>query len=113
MLVQASQLHAEKAPNEEKAPDEIYTLAACLDTQEFVDRLLDSATMSGRGTGGKEGLRQAHSGLIYEETHGVLKNVIHDFVTYMQHARRKIVNAMGVVYTLKRQLGTTLYGFSG
>ncbi|KAH8047582.1 hypothetical protein JL722_13026 [Aureococcus anophagefferens] len=53
------------------------------------------------------------SGLIYEETRGVLKvfleNVIRDSVTYTEHARRKTVTAMDVVYALKRQ-GRTLYG---
>jgi histone H4 len=53
------------------------------------------------------------SGLIYEETRGVLKvfleNVIRDSVTYTEHARRKTVTAMDVVYALKRQ-GKTLYG---
>ncbi|NXV67062.1 H4 protein, partial [Molothrus ater] len=48
------------------------------------------------------------SGLIYEETRGVLKvfleNVIRD--------ARKTVTAMDVVYALKRQ-GRTLYGFGG
>jgi histone H4 len=52
--------------------------------------------------------------LIYEETRGVLKvfleNVIRDAVTYTEHARRKTVTAMDVVYALKRQ-GRTLYGF--
>ncbi|KAF3959690.1 hypothetical protein CMV_015522 [Castanea mollissima] len=47
------------------------------------------------------------SGLIYEETRGVLKifleNVIRDAVTYTEHARRKTVIAMDVVYALKRQ----------
>ncbi|KAG2643609.1 hypothetical protein PVAP13_2KG322460 [Panicum virgatum] len=42
------------------------------------------------------------SGLIYEETRGVLKifleNVIRDAVTYTEHARRKTVTAMDVVY---------------
>ncbi|KAJ6958000.1 hypothetical protein NC653_039845 [Populus alba x Populus x berolinensis] len=55
------------------------------------------------------------SGLIYEETRGVLKifleNVIRDAVTYTEHARRKTVTAMDVVYALKRQ-GRTLYGFN-
>ncbi|KAL0151984.1 hypothetical protein M9458_052702 [Cirrhinus mrigala] len=54
------------------------------------------------------------SGLIYEETRGVLKvfleNVIRDAVTYTEHAKRKTVTAMDVVYALKRQ-GRTLYGF--
>ena len=56
------------------------------------------------------------SGLIYEETRGVLKvfleNVVRDAVTYTEHARRKTVTAMDVVYALKRQ-GRTLYGFGG
>ncbi|KNC53726.1 uncharacterized protein AMSG_12263 [Thecamonas trahens ATCC 50062] len=54
------------------------------------------------------------SGLIYEETRGVLKqfleSVIRDAVTYTEHARRKTVTSMDVVYALKRQ-GRTLYGF--
>ncbi|RXN31035.1 histone H2A-like protein [Labeo rohita] len=51
---------------------------------------------------------------MYEETRGVLKvfleNVIRDAVTYTEHAKRKTVTAMDVVYALKRQ-GRTLYGF--
>merc|ERR1712020_617133 len=51
------------------------------------------------------------SGLIYEETRGVrkvfLENVIRDAVTYTEHAKRKTVTAMDVVYALKRQ-GRTL-----
>ena len=54
------------------------------------------------------------SGLIYEETRGVLKvfleSVLRDAVTYTEHGRRKTVTAMDVVYALKRQ-GRTLYGF--
>ena len=54
------------------------------------------------------------SGAIYEETRGVLKvfleNVVRDAVTYTEHARRKTVTALDVVYALKRQ-GRTLYGF--
>jgi histone H3/H4 len=56
------------------------------------------------------------SGLVYEETRGVLKvfleHVIRDAVTYTEHARRKTVTAMDVVYALKRQ-GRTLYGYGG
>ena len=56
------------------------------------------------------------SGLIYEETRGVLKvfleNVIRDAVTYTEHARRKTVTAMDVVFALKKN-GRTLYGFGG
>ena len=54
------------------------------------------------------------SGLIYEETRCVvkefLKDIIKDTVTYTEHARRKTVTAMDVLYALKRK-GHTLYGF--
>ena len=54
------------------------------------------------------------SGLMYEEARGVLKtfltNVVKDSVTFCEHARRKTVTALDVVYALKRQ-GKTLYGF--
>ncbi len=58
----------------------------------------------------------ANSLLIYEETRGVLKSflegVIRDAVTYTEHAKRKTVTSLDVVYALKRQ-GRTLYGFGG
>ena len=41
-----------------------------------------------------------------------LENVVRDAVTYTEHARRKTVTALDVVYALKRQ-GRTLYGFGG
>ena len=54
------------------------------------------------------------SALVYEETRTVLRsfleNVVRDAVTYTEHARRKTVTAMDVVYALKRQ-GRSLYGF--
>ncbi len=54
------------------------------------------------------------SGDIYGETRGVLKAfldlVIQDAVTYTEHARRRTVTAMDVVYALKRR-GKTLYGY--
>merc|ERR1711862_1046387 len=54
------------------------------------------------------------AGTIYDETRTVLKafleSVIRDSVTYTEHARRKTVTAMDVVFALKRQ-GRTLYGF--
>ena len=54
------------------------------------------------------------SSYIYEDTRAVLKsfleNVIKDAITYTEHARRKTVTALDVVYALKRQ-GKTLYGF--
>ena len=52
--------------------------------------------------------------LVYEETRGNckgwLENVIRDAITYYEHARRKTVTAMDIVYALKRQ-GQKLYGF--
>ena len=54
------------------------------------------------------------SGLMYDESRTVLKsfltNVVRDSVTYCEHARRKTVTALDVVFALKRQ-GKTLYGF--
>ncbi|VAH28950.1 histone H4-like [Triticum urartu] len=54
------------------------------------------------------------AGLVYGETRGVLhiflEEVIRDVVAYTQHARRKTVTAMDVVFALKRH-GRTLYGF--
>ena len=54
------------------------------------------------------------SALIYEETRIVLRafleSVVRDAVVYTEHARRKTVTAMDVVYALKRQ-GRCLYGF--
>lgn len=56
------------------------------------------------------------SSFIYDDSRQVLKsfleNVVRDAVTYTEHARRKTVTAMDVVYALKRQ-GRTLYGFGG
>jgi len=56
------------------------------------------------------------SSYIYEETRtvlrGFLENVIRDSVVYTEHAKRKTVTALDVVYALKRQ-GRTLYGFGG
>uniref|UniRef100_UPI00398E333C histone H4-like n=1 Tax=Pristiophorus japonicus TaxID=55135 RepID=UPI00398E333C len=56
------------------------------------------------------------SGLIYEQTRGVLKvfreNVIRDVITYTEHVKRKPVTAMDVMYALQRQ-GSTFYGFGG
>ena len=55
------------------------------------------------------------SGLVYEEMRGVLNtflaNVLHDAVVYVEHSKRKTVNALDIVYALKRS-GRTLYGYS-
>jgi len=54
--------------------------------------------------------------LIYEEMHGMLQvfleNVIHDTITYSEHAKGKTVTAMDVVYALKHQRHT-LYSSGG
>jgi histone H3/H4 len=41
-----------------------------------------------------------------------LEGIVRDAVTYTEHARRKTVTAMDVVYAFKRQ-GRTIYGFGG
>ena len=54
------------------------------------------------------------SGLVYDETRNVLRKFLHnllrDAISYTDHAKRKTVTAMDVVYALKRQ-GKSLYGF--
>ena len=56
------------------------------------------------------------SSFIYDDTRTVLRSflesVVRDSVTYTEHARRKTVTALDVVYALKRQ-GRTIYGFGG
>ena len=56
------------------------------------------------------------SGLVYDEIRGCLKTfvekVLVEAMTYTEHARRKTIMALDVVYALKRQ-GFTLYGFGG
>ena len=56
------------------------------------------------------------SGLMYEEIRGItkvyLENVLKDAIAYTEHARRKTINAMDIVYALKRQ-GKSIYGFGG
>ena len=80
------------------------------------DSLLEGITKPAIRRLARRGGVKRISGLIYEETRGVLKifleHVIRDAVTYTEHARRKTVTAMDVVYALKRQ-GRTLYGFGG
>ena len=61
------------------------------------------------------GVKRIH-GMVYEYCREILKNflraVIADAASYAEYARRRTVNAMDVVYALKRQGGRTLYGFS-
>uniref|UniRef100_A0A8C1PEV0 Histone H4 n=1 Tax=Cyprinus carpio TaxID=7962 RepID=A0A8C1PEV0_CYPCA len=61
--------------------------------------------MSGRGKGGK-GLGKGGA----KRHRKVLRDNIQGITT--EHAKRKTVTAMDVVYALKRQ-GRTLYGFGG
>ncbi|KAK4875704.1 hypothetical protein RN001_012126 [Aquatica leii] len=93
--------------------------------------------MTGRGKGGKglgKGGSKRHRKILRDNIQGITKpairrlarrggvkrisglvflgNVIRDAVTYTEHAKRKTVTAMDVVYALKRQ-GRTLYGFGG
>ena len=53
---------------------------------------------------------------MYDETRSILevflRNVLRDTITYTEHANRKTVTALDVVYALKHQ-GRTLYGFGG
>ncbi|GMI30649.1 hypothetical protein TrCOL_g1372 [Triparma columacea] len=74
-----------------------------LDTSQYQRYILDGDTFV-------EGEVAEQEALIYEA--GLYEDVIRDSVTYTEHARRKTVTAMDVVYALKRQ-GKTLYGFGG
>ncbi|OWY98552.1 Histone H4 [Phytophthora megakarya] len=53
-------------------------------------------------------------GLLYGETHAVLKvfvsNLVRDAIVYSEHSNRKTITVMDVIFALKRQ-GRTLYGF--
>jgi len=55
-------------------------------------------------------------GPIYADVRGVTKefltNVVRDACVFTEHAHRKTVTSMDVIYALKRQ-GRTLYGFGG
>ncbi|ODM89509.1 Histone H4 [Orchesella cincta] len=78
--------------------------------------------MTGRGKGGKglgKGGAKRHRKVLRDNIQGITKPpsvvslvVVEDAVTYTEHAKRKTVTAMDVVYALKRQ-GRTLYGFGG
>ncbi|KAF9554849.1 histone Octamer, chromosomal Protein, alpha carbons only [Agrocybe pediades] len=53
-------------------------------------------------------------GWIYEETRGAMKihlnDVLHDAVSYMEHANRKTVTTLDVVHALQRS-GRKIYGY--
>lgn len=57
-------------------------------------------------------IRDRSSRYFFNSIQGFLENIVRDAVTYTEHARRKTVTAMDVIYALKRQ-GRTLYGFGG
>ena len=75
---------------------------------------IQSATRSAVRRLARRGGVKRLSGLVYEEIRGVLKNVlesiVHDSVTYAEHARRKTVTTADVVYALARQ-DRPIYGF--
>ncbi|KAL3691253.1 hypothetical protein R1sor_004904 [Riccia sorocarpa] len=71
--------------------------------------------MSGRGKGGKglgKGGAKRHRKVFRDNIRGITKPAIRRLARRGEHARRKTVTAMDVVYALKRQ-GRTLYGFGG
>lgn len=55
------------------------------------------------------------SGVLYEEVRNVVKSfvegVVRDATAYTEHAKRKTVTALDVVYALKKR-GRTLYGYA-
>ena len=59
------------------------------------------------------GVKRISSG-VYDEIRGVLRSflevVVRDSVTYCEHARRKTVTVLDVVYALKRQK-RAIYGY--
>lgn len=61
------------------------------------------------------GVKRISDAVYNEARHSLrnfLENVIRDAVMYTEHARRKTVTPMDVVYALKKQ-GRPLYGFGG
>merc|ERR1712107_209234 len=85
-------------------------------SQKSVERQHPGYHQARHQTSGSPWRSQAYLWPDLRGTRGVLKvfleNVIRDAVTYTEHAKRKTVTAMDVVYALKRQ-GRTLYGFGG
>merc|ERR1711935_1235727 len=76
--------------------------------------LIEGITKPAIGRLARRGGVKRISFYIYDYTREVLKGflggVVKDAMTYSEHAKRKTVTAMDVVYALKRQ-GRTLYGF--
>uniref|UniRef100_A0AC35TKU9 Histone H4 n=1 Tax=Rhabditophanes sp. KR3021 TaxID=114890 RepID=A0AC35TKU9_9BILA len=98
----------------------VITRFACLSTQKIlakcgVKRHRKVLRVNIQGTP-KPGIRRLARRGGVKRISGVLKtflgNVIRDAVIYCEHAKRKAVTAMDVVYAFKRQ-GKTFYGFGG
>ena len=74
---------------------------------------LDGITKSSIRKLARRGGVKRISGEIYDETrytlHKYIESVLRDAITYTEHARRKTVTAMDIVYALKRR-GQTYYG---
>ncbi|KAG6954626.1 hypothetical protein JG687_00011696 [Phytophthora cactorum] len=66
-----------------------------------------------RRLAGRAGVKRM-SALIYQRTRAVLnvfvRNLAQDALKYTEHANRKTMSTMDVIYALKHQ-GRTLYGF--
>ena len=84
--------------------DETWAGVVCGTVTDFLEGITKPAIRRLARRGGVKRI----SGLIYEETRGVLKvfleGVIRDAVTYTEHAKRKTVTSLDVVYALKRQV---------
>ncbi|CAH0386032.1 unnamed protein product [Bemisia tabaci] len=70
------------------------------------DKILGVTKSAIRRLARRAGVKRV-SELIYRETRGIIKifltNIIHDAITYMEHARRKTVTVVDVIYALRRQ----------
>lgn len=80
-----------------------------------IDNIMRISKPSLRRLARRGGVKRMSS-LVYDEVRGMLKlfleDVLRDSVAYTEHAKRKTVTALDVVYALKRQ-GRSLYGFGG
>merc|ERR1712063_19909 len=108
--------HQEQRSEEEERASPEASPAPRDSSQRDPSETPSSALPSQLSADSQEGGVKRISSYIYEETRAVLRgfleNVVRDSVTYTEHARRKTVTALDVVYALKRQ-GRTLYGFGG
>ncbi|KAG4045347.1 hypothetical protein PC123_g19239 [Phytophthora cactorum] len=77
------------------------------------DNIQDISNQSIRRLAGRAGVKRM-SALIYQRTRAVLnvfvRNLAQDALKYTEHANRKTMSTMDVIYALKHQ-GRTLYGF--